>query len=105
VDESWEATAQRDLTNRWKKSPSTDEIGEWVGAMQVLLAEVEAGRQYVCFDGAIIPTDAATISFEGWHARHDMEFIPHVAALENPSIQAEILSNPGYWQSNAINGD
>src|SRR5688572_5768660 len=63
VNETWEATARRDLTNGWRKEPSEEEIGQWVEAMRELLAEVQVGRQYVCFDGLIIPTDAANVRF------------------------------------------
>ena len=102
VDEPWEELGRRDCTNRSGEPPDEDEVQEWVGAMQELLAEVEVGRRYVCLDGLIIPADAAGVEFEGWHARHNLEFLPQVAALDDPSIIDSLLANPDYWQSNAL---
>jgi len=102
VNETWEATARRDLTNGWGREPSEKEIAEWVSAMEELLAKVVVGEQYVCLDGLIIPTDATHVSFEGWYARHDFDYVPQVAALEDPNVEAEFLCNPTYWQTNAV---
>jgi hypothetical protein len=102
LNESWEDIARRDLTNMWKRKPVAKDVRDWVGAMKELLADVEAGKDYVCLDGTIIPADAAGIEFEGWHSRHDLEYLPQVAALKKPSIVDKVLANPDYWRSNAV---
>lgn len=102
LDESWHEFALRDLTNRWGEAPGDDEVEQWVSAMQEMLADVEVGDQYVCLDGAFIPTDSAGVEFEGWHAAHDFEYVPQVAALKDSSIIETVLANENYWQSNAI---
>jgi hypothetical protein len=71
--------------------------------MKNLLARVEVGQQYVCLDGLMIPTNASRVSFEGWYARHDFDYVPQVAALQDPNVEAEFLCNPAYWQTNAMN--
>jgi hypothetical protein len=101
VYESWEETGKRDLRNRWRKEPTLDEVAEWVGAMKGLLTEVRVGEEYVCFDGLIIPTAAASICFEGWHSRHDLVFVPQVAALRDPSLLTSLLCNHSYWDRTA----
>lgn len=105
LDESWFELARRDLTNNWGKEPGDDDVEQWVAAMQEMLSDIEVGRQYVCLDGLFIPTDAAGVEFEGWHAFHDFEFIPQVAALKDSSIIDDILSNEDYWQANAVPED
>src|SRR5438876_46806 len=74
MNETWEATARRDLTNLSRREPSADDIAHWVEDMKELLAKVQPGQQYVCLDGRIIPTDTVAVCFQGWHARHDFDF-------------------------------
>jgi hypothetical protein len=91
------------LTNLSGIEPSHKEIKEWVESMEALLGEVKVNRQYVCLDGLIIPTNAPRVRFEGWYARHDFDFVPQVAALQNPNVETKFLCNPAYWQANALN--
>jgi len=103
VNETWEATARCDLTNQSGSEPSQKEIKEWVESMKRLLGQVEVGQKYVCLDGRIIPTNAPGVHFDGWFARHDFDFIPHVAALRDPKVEDDYLGNPAYWFANALN--
>jgi hypothetical protein len=105
VNESWEELAQRDMTNYGRESVSPEDIHNWVSAMKELLAEVEVGKKYVCLDGAIIPADADAVQFEGWHSRHDLDFVPQVAALEDRSVITDLLSSTKYWRANARAAD
>jgi hypothetical protein len=91
------------LTNQSGTEPSHKEIKEWVESMEVLLAEVEVDRQYVCLDGQIIPTNAPSVRFEGWYARHNFDFVPQVTALQDPNVERDFLCNPEYWLANALN--
>ena len=102
VDESWEDLARRDMTNYGVESISQEDIDRWVSVMRELLAEVKVGTKYVCLDGAIIPADAGAVQFEGWHSRHDLDFVPQVAALEDRSVLKNLLSNVRYWRANAL---
>lgn len=101
VDESWEELARRDLA-AWHRPPTEDDIEEWIKAMQALLSKVEIGKQYVCLDGYIIPSDASGVSFRGWHSEHDLDFVPQVAALDDYFVMENILSNVEYWRTRAI---
>jgi hypothetical protein len=105
VDESWEELARRDLIGKWTDTPSDEDIREWIVAMQEILADVKVGNQYVCMDGLIIPTDAGHVRFRGWHAEHDLDFVPQIAALGDDSVMERILGNPRYWQARAIARD
>ena len=101
VDESWEELARRGLA-AWHRPPTDEDIEEWIKAMQALLSKVKVGKQYVCLDGYIIPTDAPRMRFRGWHSEHDLEFVPQVAALDDYFVMENILSSVEYWQSRAI---
>ena len=101
VDESWEELARRDLA-AWQRPPTEDDIGEWIKAMKALLSKVEVGKQYVCLDGYIIPTDALGVRFRGWHSEHDLDFVPQIAALDDYFVMENILSSVEYWRARAI---
>lgn len=105
LDTTWRDLAERDLAKLWDEQPEEEDIDQWVEAMQELLSDVEVGGRYVCLDGLFIPVDAAGVEFEGWHSRHDFDFIPQVAALNDPSIIDSILANQAYWQENAVPND
>lgn len=102
VPESWEETAGRDMRNSWRTEPDAKDIAEWVEAMKELLAHVRIGEQYVCLDGMIIPRNAASVRFDGWHSRHDLPFVPQVAALQDESVLSSLLSNEEYWRQSAV---
>jgi hypothetical protein len=105
VPDTWEQLACRDLAGRWSTEPKSEDISGWVAAMKALLAHVEMGKQYVCLDGLFIPTDAACVDFEGWHARHRLDFVPQVAALDDYFVSENILNNRLYWTMNALPRD
>jgi hypothetical protein len=102
VDESWEDLAVRDLTNQWGKNPSPKDVNSWVESMKELLADIEVGGQYICLDGAFIPVEADAIDFTGWHSRHNLPYVPQVAALKDKSVVQQVLSNVEYWQASAL---
>lgn len=99
VNESWEDLARRDLTTYGRTSVSREDVNNWVIAMQELLADVKVGTKYVWLDGAIVPVDAGAVQFEGWRARHDLDFVPQVAALEDRSVIDDLLSSTEYWRA------
>ena len=39
---------------------------------------------------------------EGWHSRHELPFVPQVAALTDPEVVESILSNPEYWHETQL---
>ena len=101
VNESWEETATRDLTNHGVDADA-ENVGHWVTSMQLLLGDVEVGKIYVYLDGAVIPADVEGLELDGWHSHHELPFVPQVAALRDKSIVNEILSNKDYWRETAI---
>ena len=101
VNESWEDTARRDITNKWGDATQQD-VSDWVAAMEELLADVEVGGRYVYLDGAVIPVEERTVRFDGWHSRHDFDCVPQIAALADYSIVQQVLSNAEYWQRHAL---
>jgi hypothetical protein len=102
VDESWEQTAERDLRNRFKQPAKAEHITQWVTAMKQLLADIQVGEEYVYLDGFFIPKNATAIEVEGWHARHDLPYVPQVAAMSDRAIVSKILADRAYWDSGKI---
>lgn len=105
LDEAWEETAASDLRRRWNREPEQIDIDQWVDAMKELLADVIPGKRYVCLDGRIISVSEESVSFDGWHSRHDLDRVPQVTALSDPSILKATLGNPEYWRSRALPED
>ena len=100
VQETWEETGDRTVRALYQREPEPGEVNEWVGFMQILLKGVELGGQYVYLHGYVIPRTAEGVTIEGWHAHHDLDFVPHVAAMDNPGIYHDLLCSREYWQSN-----
>ena len=99
VPQSLEELGRDDLRGRWHKDPSPEQLAEWVEWMKMLLKPIEAGKVYVYFDGTYFPTDASGIKLDGWHAHHDLMFVPQVEAMRNPEVRETVLSNKEYWET------
>lgn len=102
TDVPWDELARRDIQGYGGPEPDVDSIADWVGDMQYFLEDVEPGVEYVCLDGAVIPTDVTELEFTGWHARHELDFLPQVRALDDPTIVDSLLANVDYWESRAV---
>ena len=102
TEESWEDLARQDLRARFGREPDDLDIQRWVNAMRSLLADVEPGETYVTFDGSFVAASMSPLSMEGWFARHELEFVPQTAALEDPSVLDDVLTNKEYWLSKRL---
>jgi hypothetical protein len=102
TDETWEELARRDISAMFQETPEDEYVAQWIEAMQQLTADVEPDQEYVCFDGVLVPTDVSGLEYVGWHAAHNLDFVPQVKALEDESIMEEILANMDYWESHAV---
>jgi hypothetical protein len=102
TDEPWESLARRDLRGRFKQDPDDLAVQRWTNTMRELLAGVEVGESYVYFDGQILPTDAVGISLDGWYARHELDFLPQVVALEDRAVIGGLLTKRDYWDANRL---
>lgn len=71
-------------------------VEDWIKAMQPLIGNLELGRKYVYFDGRAIPADASGLRFKGMRRSHDLDHIPQVRALTDPSAEA-LLHDIKYW--------
>lgn len=71
-------------------------VEEWIAAMQPLIRELELGKTYVYFDGFAVPTDANGIRLSGRRRSHDLDYIPQVRSLTDPSAE-DLLHDIGYW--------
>lgn len=102
TDEPWEELARRDITGQMGEVPDDEFVSRWVDAMQEITADAEPGQKYVCLDGVLVPADAQALQYTGWHATHDLDFVPQVQALSDESVIDQILANMDYWQNNAV---
>ena len=105
TDESWETLARRDFADYPGEQPTDEQVAQWVAAMRELTAGIEPGREYVYLDGLIVAADTEALRFHGWHAEHDLDFVPHVAARRDGAIIESILANVDYWTTNALPED
>jgi hypothetical protein len=101
VEESWEETADRAIRGLFQREPEPGQVEEWVGFMKILLKGIRPGEKYVYLDGWVIPTNAEGIRIDGWHSQHDLDFVPQMAALEDPEVRTGLLSAKEYWLSTA----
>lgn len=102
TDEPWHDLARKDLFLNTGVEPNDLDVQQWVNVMRGLMADVEPGETYVVLDGCFVPADAAGIEIDGWVARHELDFVPQVAALEDPGIIDSMLANREYWLSHAL---
>ena len=102
TDEPWSALARRDISNQLGETPDDEDVSQWVAAMKEITTDVKPGEEYVCFDGVLVPSNAGGLEYIGWHAEHDLDFVPQVKALEDASVIENILANVDYWQRNAV---
>jgi hypothetical protein len=102
VDEPLEQIGVRDLRNRWKSEPAPDDVNQWVSAMQILLKDVEVGREYGYLDGFFLPADTEKVAFEGWAARHDLPRMPQSQARADPAILERSIGAIDYWRARAV---
>jgi hypothetical protein len=102
VNESWDETAGRVLRALDQHEPEPGQAEEWVGFMKILLKGIRSGERYVYLDGWVVPTTAEGVHIEGWHSRHDLDYVPQVAALTDPKVRTDVLSSRKYWQSTAL---
>ncbi len=105
VPETLEEIGRRDLKAAWGKEPSKKDVTMWAESMKVLLEDVELGGQYVVLDGVFIETSYEAIEFGGWHSEHKLDFIPQVAALEDPQILRSVLESTDYWMESKLTED
>lgn len=102
IDKTWEEIAREDILGFSSKEPTKEAISEWVDCMQHMMSHLVVGKTYVYLDGCFIPTDEEDFEFEGWKSKHNFYRPPQVIALEDKEIIDSLLSNPQYWEGNAI---
>ncbi len=102
LDKTWEEVAKEDLLGYSNKEPESDDINNWIECMQQMMSHIEVGKTYIYLDGSFIPADEENFEFEGWKSKHNFYKTPQVIALEDKEIIEQVLSNPQYWEENAI---
>lgn len=88
-----------DLSRRFGREPTEEELDRWVEAMPMMLEDVERGKRYVYLDGFFIPANETEFEVEGWFGLHTFDRVPQIEALEDPELLDAVLANADYWRS------
>lgn len=102
IDATWEEMALEDLTGFSKTEPDPEDLRETARQLREMHQGLVPGERYVYFDGMIVGVDAPGIRGRGRHARHDLDYVPQVAALQDRSRINWVLQNVMYWEENAL---
>ena len=102
IDASWEEMAREDLYRGSAVEPDVQEVAENVELLREMLQGIEIGKRYVYFDGLVIDVEERSIRADGMHARHDLDYVPQVAALTDRSRINWVLQSVQYWESNSL---
>jgi hypothetical protein len=102
LETTWEQLAREDRTNYWHQEPSEERVRDWVEGMKEILQDVKIGKRYAILDGSIFRADSKAIQFDGWHAQHQFDVLPHFRPSCNKTTLEEILGNREYWRANAL---
>ena len=81
--------------------PSDDMVERELEWMTFWAGRVPRGERVVFLDGHVLAADTRPVAFEGWHARHAMDALPHAAAVHRKEID-DIFGQPDYWQSRQL---
>ena len=95
---------QRDLPKELLSDPDfIDGCCESIGEM---MEGLEEGKEYVYFDGVLIPTDhQGAIEFDGIFAAHDLTSLPHLELKRDKGAARHLLGDPRYWNDRALPPD
>jgi len=102
IEADWESLSREDWTAFGLPTVSARQVKSWIKDMKALLADVKVGEIYACLDGVLFHQDAKNIKFSGLYARHDLQRLPHVEALNKKSILNEVLGSAEYWRSRRL---
>jgi hypothetical protein len=102
VELTWEELAHKDLDGQLGRQPSSREIKEWISFMKILLKDLKLGKEYVYIDGWVFPADSRSLRFDGWHAHHELDFVPQAAALGDRTALDQTLGSREYWESRKL---
>lgn len=97
TDHSLAELAEMDLRGGGFKATKSA-VRDWVGLMSEFLDGIEPGEEYVVLDYTRIPTDyEPPVQFRGVYADHDLPWIPHLRALDDPAVIDDLLGSEAYW--------
>lgn len=89
--------ARREAAAIGLRSRTERDHEEWATVMAEMLEPFQIGDIVVYLDGRYFPLHAKNIRFDGIFATHDLDALPHAAALHDASALAEVLGRKAYW--------
>jgi hypothetical protein len=97
VDSTYEEILTKDAKTRGLKTVTPEDIAHYAATMRDLLAPLELGATIVYLDGRYFQIDETDIEFEGFHARHKLDRLPHALTREDPDYLLRTLGDMQYW--------
>jgi hypothetical protein len=91
-----------DVDARNLENISDDEIAEWAEGMAELLDHFDVGDIVVYLDGYYWTVDSTSVAFDGYHARHNLDRLPHAEAIQDSSLLMSVLGNQQYWMDREL---
>lgn len=102
IESTYEKIAKEDLKNLLNREIINKEIEDWVFEMKTFLLSAEIGKTYIILDGKLIDSTKRRIEFEGWYAKHKLDNLPQVEAINNIEIIHERLTQQNYWKKHQL---
>lgn len=99
VDASYEQLVPADHERRGHAAINESHIRHDAEVMEDMLSPFSVGDIIVYLDGLYHAVDDAPVEFDGMHAHHKLDQLPHAAALTRPEALREVLGEPDYWRS------
>jgi predicted RNA-binding Zn-ribbon protein involved in translation (DUF1610 family) len=101
VDRSYADIVREDFANRGE-TVGEDEIEHGAEWMAGAMADLTVGDTVVYLDGSYLPVSTTNFAYDGWHAQHDFDRLPHAIALEQPNALRETLGDKAYWDEREL---
>jgi hypothetical protein len=97
VETDYETYVQEDRRRGGHDDFDAAELRACAAGLQEALADVPVGTTVVYLDGLYFGVDEAPGAFDGLFAAHDLQRLPHFAALTEPAQLRATLGDPSYW--------
>jgi len=98
VDTDYETFVRGDRQRGGYADGEEAEIRDCAEWLEESFADFAVGQQVVYLDGLYFALDDAPSQFDGLHATHDLDRLPHFVALTEPTHLNASLGKQSYWQ-------
>lgn len=104
VDRSYADIVREDFASRGS-DVDEDEVRHGAEWMADAFADLTVGDTVVYLDGSYLLVGTTNFAYDGWHAQHDFDRLPHATALEQPDALRSTLGVRQYWDERELVDD